>query len=184
MQKLTILIFSLFISFACDAQYLLGFHTENNDSFREWMVEVEIDSLTTVEGKLELTWGIGDDFTSWRYSIGDKDGEIDQKYGNNDGYWELKQDGEVVSITRTWPNDPSQWKVKYNGQKITIKTKFGNTLDEWENRNTKKGDLIIYTEREGDPRDWIIEDYMNDDIPFSMRMAATFIAIYSSSPKI
>lgn len=184
MKRLPILLFTFFVCVQLQAQYIIGFHAEHNDSFREWNVEVEMDSVTIIEGELALTWGLGDDFTAWQYSIGDFDGDIVQKYDNNPSFWELRQDSEVVSITRTWPNDPTSWKIKLGKQSFTIKSKYGNTLDEWQNRKSDKGDLIIYTEHEGDPRDWLIEDYMSDDIPFSMRMAATFIAIYSSTPKI
>jgi hypothetical protein len=184
MKKLIIFLFAFFAIVQLSAQYIIAFHTENNDSFREWIIEVEIDSMTVIEGELELTWGIGNDFSSWQYSIGEIDGEIIQKYDNNPSFWELRQGSDIVSMTRTWPNDPTSWKIKMGKQSFTIKSKFGNTVDEWENRETDKGDLIIYTEREGDPRDWLVDDYMNDEISLSMRMAATFIAIFSSTPKI
>ncbi len=183
MKGISILLFSLFICVQLQAQYIIAFHTENNDSFRVWNVEIEVDSITIIEGQLELTWGLSDDFTAWQYSIGDIDGDIVQKYDNNPGFWELRQGSDIVSITRTWPNDPTSWKIKLGKQQFTIKSKYGNTVDEWQNREADRGDLIIYSENEGDPRDWLIDDYMNDDIPFSMRMAAVFISIYSSSPK-
>jgi hypothetical protein len=184
MHKTFIFLITLILYGQLDAQYIVAFNTENDDSFREWNVELEIDSSTFISGNLALTWGLGDDFTAWQYSIGENDGEILQKYANNPAFWELRQDGEVVSMTRTWPNDPTQWKIKLNGRQFTIKSKYGNVLDQWENRKSANGDLIIYTEREGDPRDWLIEDYMVEDIPFLMRLAAVFISIYSSSPKI
>ena len=184
MKRLLIHLFIFLTLGQLDAQYIVAINTENDDSFRQWNVELEIDSTTFITGNLGLTWGLGDDFTAWQYSIGEFDGEIVQKFPNNPAFWELRQDGEIVTITRTWPNDPTQWKIKLGDKQFTIKSKYGNTLDQWENREPTNGDLIIYTEREGDARDWIIEDYMNDDIPFVMRMAAVFISIYSSSPKI
>ena len=41
----------------------------------------------------------------------------------------------------------------------------------------------MYTDIEGDVRDWIIEDYMDLSVPYSMRIGAAFIAVYMSSPK-
>ena len=184
MTRLFTFIFAVFLSVQLQAQYILAFHTEDNDSFREWNIEVELDSVTVIEGDISLTWSLDDDFTAWQYSIGDFDGDIVQKYKNNPAFWELRQGSDVVSITRTWPNDPTSWKIKMGKEQFTIKSKYGNTVDEWLNKETKKGDLIIYTEHEGDPRDWLVDDYMNDDIPFCMRMAAVFISIYSSTPKI
>jgi hypothetical protein len=184
MKRIFIFIFTYLIFSQLNAQYIIAINTENDDSFREWNVEIEIDSTTFISGNLELTWGLGDDFTAWQYSIGEYDGDIVQKFANNPAFWELRQDGEVVTITRTWPNDPTQWKIELDDKRFTIKSKYGNTLDQWQNKESDKGDLVIYTEREGDARDWLVEDYMNDDIPFIMRMAAVFISIYSSSPKI
>ncbi|MFT6337578.1 MAG: hypothetical protein ACJATI_004342 [Halioglobus sp.] len=183
MKKIFIFLISFLFLSQLDAQYIVAFNTENDDSFREWNVELEMDSTTFITGKLGLTWGLGDDFTAWQYSIGEFDGEIVQKFANNPAFWELRQDGEVVTIIRTWPNDPTQWKIKLDDRQFTIKSKYGNTLDQWEVRESNKGDLFIFTEREGDARDWLIEDYMSNDIPFIMRMAAVFISIYSSSPK-
>lgn len=184
MKKSFTILFFLFLCSNSQAQYITEFHSEHNDSFREWNVVLEIDSTTIIEGQLSLTWGLGDDFTDWQYSIGDFDGNIVQKYRNNPAFWELRQGSEIISITRTWPNDPTSWKIKSGKLQITIKSVHGNTVDEWQNRNPANGDLIILTETEGDPRDWLIDDYMNDTFPFTMRMAAVFISIYSSCPKI
>lgn len=184
MTRTFIYLFAILTFGQLNAQYIVAFNTENDDSFREWSIEVEIDSTTFITGDLDLTWGLEDDFSAWQYSIGEFDGEIVQKFANNPAFWELRQDGEVVTITRTWPNDPTQWKIKLDNSQFIIKTKYGSILDQWQNRETSNGYLIIYTEREGDARDWLIEDFMNEDIPFIMRLAAVFIAIYSSSPKI
>ena len=184
MKRILISLFVLVLCVQLKAQYIVAFHSEHNDSFREWNLEVELDSVTIIEGQLELTWGLGDDFTAWQYSVGDLDGDIIQKYDNNPGFWELRQGSDIVSITRVWPNDPTRWKIKMRNQSFTIKTRFGNTADEWVNKEPNMGDFLVYTETEGDPRNWFVEDYMNDAIPFCMRMAAVFIAIYSSTPRI
>ena len=112
MKRIFIILIIFLTAVQVDAQYIVAINAENNDSFREWNVEIEIDSTTFISGKLGLTWGLGDDFTAWQYSIGAYDGDIVQKFANNPAFWELRQDGEVVTITRTWPNDPTQWKIK------------------------------------------------------------------------
>lgn len=162
-----------------DAQYLLGFHTENDDLLGEWVVEVEIDSTTIIEGSLELTYGLGSDTKEWQYSIGDFDGDILQKFKNDPTLWELRSDGETVTIKQTWRNDPTEWKITKGDQSMTIKSINGNNVDEWAVSDKNIGDFVIFTDRRGDPRDWIIDDYMNDVIPFDMRLAAGFIAVYS-----
>lgn len=169
----------LFVVLPMQGQYLLGIHSVYDDSFREWEIEVEIDSTTTIEGTLEPTWGIGNDLSEWRFSIGDMDGEIVQRYQHDPGYWELRLDGEVTTIKQTWRNDPTQWQISNGKQTIVFRSINGMQADEWQNTDPNLGDLVLYAEHRNDPRDWIIEDYMIDEIPFEMRFAAAYIAIYS-----
>jgi len=161
------------------AQYLLGLHSVYDDSFREWEIEVELDSTTTIEGSLEPTWGIGNDISEWRFDIGEMDGEIVQRYKHDPGYWELRLDGEIITIKQSWRNDPTQWKISKGDLSFVFRSIKGMQADEWQNNDPDLGDLILYSEHRNDPRDWLIEDFMVEDIPFEMRFAAVFIALYS-----
>lgn len=179
------ILFFLILAFPvlCSGQYILGLHTTMDDSYREWVVEIEIDSLTVEEGNLELTWGLSNDFTAWQYDIAEVSGEIIQKYQNNPTYWELKSDSGIVTIKQTWRNDPTLWVITKGDLSFSIRTANRNILDEWYLTDNEMGEFIIYTEHSGDARDWLVEDYMHDHIPIEMRIAATFIVIYTSSPK-
>ena len=163
-------------------QYFLAFRSDYNDSFREWEVVIEKDSLELF-GELELTWAIGNDFTQWRYNVDDYSGDIVQKFNNNPGFWELRAAEKVVSIRQVWPGDPNQWKISFEDRSFEFRTLYHNQLDEWVVSNDKFGELVIYTNQVGDPRDWLIEDYMSDFITFEERLAALFIALYTSIPK-
>lgn len=182
MRKNYFLFLLFLLAHEIDAQFLMGFHTEYNDSFRSWEIEAEIDSSTILEGELGLTWGMDNDFTSWNYSVGDYYGEISQKWNNNPELWQLRQEGVVVIMKTQWPGDIRSWKISSDTNSIIIQTRFGNFVDDWYIK-TDDGEFEVFTGEVGDPRSWIVNDYMPDHITFPMRMAAAFIAIYSSIPK-
>ncbi|MEM9547110.1 MAG: hypothetical protein AAGA77_14110 [Bacteroidota bacterium] len=180
------IIFSIVLMLATpyllEAQYFLGFHSEYDDTFREWNIVLEKDS-TEIEGELELTWGINNDFTQWQYRVGDRYGEIYLKFKNNPGLWELAADDKVVTINQVWPGDVTEWKISHAGRSFVFRTTYPNILDEWAIKGNKHGELVIYTEYTGDARDWIVSDYTVEEITFEERMAALFIALQVSTPK-
>ena len=182
MKTIVKIFFLLFLPFILRGQYVLELHSEADDSFREWEIILEKDS-TEIEGTLRLTWGIDNDWSDWQYSIEELDGEISQKFNNNPGLWELRSDNKIVTISQVWPGDPTEWKIQCEGRKFTIRTIYSNQLDEWTLGEQALGELVVYTETQGDPRDWIVSDYMLDQFSFEERMAAVFIALFTSIPK-
>lgn len=163
-------------------QYFLELHSEFDDSFRAWNLVLEQDS-SEIEGELELSWDMNNDFTQWQYRIDDKYGEISQKFGNNAGLWELRSEGNVVTMRQVWPGDTSEWKISHNGRSFVFQTTHPVRFDEWSIKGDKYGELIMYTDIRMDLRDWIISDYTIDSVTFEERMAAIFVGLYSSIPK-
>ena len=163
-------------------QYFLELHSEYDDSFRSWEMVLEQDS-SEIEGSLELVWGIGNDFSEWRYQIEDYEGIIKQTYRNNPGFWELRADDRVIGIRQVWPGDFTEWKISFEGRSFTFRTLYNNRADEWVLKDQKLGELVLYSESPRDPRDWIVNDYMIEAITLEERMAAIFIALFSSIPK-
>ncbi len=175
---LTLVVTPIFLN----GQYFLELHSESDNSFREWEIILENDS-TEIEGHLELTWGIENDFTQWQYRVEDRYGEIAQKFKNNPGFWELTSEDKVVTIRQVWSGDISEWRISHKDRSFTFRVVYPNQLDEWSITNDKYGELVLYTDRIGDPRDWIVADYTIEAITFEERMAAIFIAMFSSIPK-
>ena len=174
----------MIVTTSVNGQYLLGMQATYNDSFRSWEVSVEMDSTTTIEGSLSITWDLRNDFSDWSFSIGDYDGTISQVFNNNAGRWELRSGNNVVSITQTWPGDTSEWDIRSKNTNTKMITTIDDNGPLWINKERKNGELAVYMERNGDPRVWIIEDYMNADVPFLHRLASAFISIYASCPKL
>ncbi len=182
MNRILYILIGIVWPYMLNAQYFLELHSESDNSFREWEILLENDSIE-IEGDLELTWSIDNDFTQWQYRIEDLFGEISQKFSNNPGFWELRSEGRVVTIRQVWPGDITEWKISHKDQSFIFKVVYPNRLDEWSITDEKFGELVLYTERIGDPRDWIISDYTIESITFEERLAAIFIGLYSSIPK-
>jgi hypothetical protein len=182
MKRVIQVLVCLFIPFCLCGQYILELHSVSDDSFGEWEILLEKDSIE-VEGELRLTWGMGNDFSAWQYSVDDLYGEISLKFKNNPGHWELRSEDIIVTIKQVWPGDPTEWKISYDKRSFTFRTVYSNQLDEWSNLEQELGQLTILTDTQGDPRDWIIHDYMLDDITFEERMASVFIGLITSIPQ-
>jgi len=171
-----------FVPIRMQAQYFLEANIAYSDSFREWNIIMEKDSQE-LEGRLELTWAFRGDFTEWRYDLGNNRGDITQKFANNPGLWELRSENRVVSMRQVWPGDPTEWKIECEGRSFVFLTAQAGILDEWILKTDKYGELVLYTDRIGDPRDWLIADYMDIMISLEERLAAIFIGLYTSTPK-
>lgn len=166
------------------AQYLLSFHTEWDDSFKEWLVIVEENDSTIVEGSIDIRWSMDNDFDTYDIRIGENFGELKQVYKNNPTHWQLILNGQMVTITQTWPRDVGAWKMSIGKQTLNMNTRYSQIYDDWTIENHNLGQFNVYTETIGDTRDWIVDDFLNNDIPFVLRLAAAFVPIIVSSPKL
>lgn len=178
----------LLTTLSLQAQQLLGLYTDYSDTFREWTLvagyyDEEADEDAEIEGSLDISWTLSNDFSDWTYELGDHRGTISQKFSANPGLWELRSEEETILIQQTWRGDPSEWKINGETISFTFLTEVQNDLRAWAMKTTEFGELFVYSEYSDDPRSWIIEDFTREDITFSMRMAAVFIAVYNSVPK-
>lgn len=163
------------------AQELAGFSTIWDDSFAEWHLYIYDEGEE--EGKIELTWPMRDDWTQWSFRLGELSGTVKQKWKDDPNLWELRADNEVITIRTVWSNDWRQWVVTNGSVRLDVKSKYGNILEEWSIRDTQLGEMQMYTAWEGDLRDWVIEDRLDDEVSLPTKIALTFIPIFYSTPK-
>lgn len=206
-MRLPLLTFSFCLAAAAQAQTFSSVSTRWSDSFVEWEIytsmpkdtlqtdstqveegEEEEDSEATHEelyGELKLRWlNVRDDFSEWDYQLGDERGTIKQKWGNDLTQWELRNyDGNVVTMRTMWPGDFTEWRVTDNSIALNLKSKWKNQFDEWLVDDSTRGELFLYTYTEGDPRDWAVQDFLNEEVSQSMKMALIFLTVFCSSPK-
>ena len=172
------LLLSLAITVQLRAQKLIAMRTQFNDSFTEWVLETEDED--DFDGNLSITFNTFDD---WSFTLGDIRGDIRQKFRGNDATWDVFAEGETITINRVWPRDNREWKLSSGKLRQTIRTRYGNTADEWRLASEEDGFFDIFTEWEGDPRDWIIEENLTEEYSPAFKVAMAFIAVYSSMPK-
>ena len=174
------IIFCLFLSYQLViAQEITGIGTVWSDDFREWVLLSEEEEV----GNLEMRWKNQNDWSNWDFRIGELTGTIEQKWRNNPNEWELRGNNEIVSARTLVRGNFREWRITNNDIQLTLKTKYGNISDEWELRIKSYGNFEMLTVWEGDPREWVIIDKLNNKVPFNMKMAIFFVVIYSSTPK-
>ncbi|MCW5924662.1 MAG: hypothetical protein KIS77_20250 [Saprospiraceae bacterium] len=196
-------IFGLFL-LACSmqAQTLSSVSTRWSDSFVEWEIyaimprdttgqqpDDEDDSEPpeeTLYGELKLRWlNVREDFSEWNYELGEESGTIRQKWKDDLSQWELRSyTGNVVTMRAIWSNDLTEWRVTNNSIALDLKSKWKNQFDEWRVDDSKRGSFYLYTYTERDPRDWGIQDALNEEISQSMKMALIFLTVFFGSPKM
>lgn len=184
---------------AAQAQTLSSVSTRWSDSFVEWEIyalatentesDPDEDSETPEEelyGELKLRWlHVRDDFSEWDYEFGGERGTIRQKWKDDPSQWELRSyDGNVVSIRAMWQQDLSEWRVTDNSVTLNLKSKWKNQFDEWLVDDLTRGKFYLYTFNEQDPRDWAIEDSLDESVSNSMKMALIFLTVFFGSPRM
>ncbi len=152
-----------------------------SDSFREWEYLTEDEYRS---GRLYMRWPSNDDWTQWDFRMGDTTAEMRLMWRDNPNEWQIRCLGVTVSALTVWPNQFNEWRLQDDTHRLVIKTRFGNLIDQWELRSDTHGTFNMYTYWENDPRDWVIEDNLDTDISYAMRIALIFIATYHSTPKI
>ena len=135
-------------------------------------------------GRLYMRWPSQDDWTQWDFRLGDTTAEIRLMWRDNPNEWQIRSLGTTVSARTVWPGQFNEWRFQDGDHKFVLKTRFGNLSDEWVLRNDDNGTFNVYTYWERDPRDWVVEDSLDEDVSFAMRLAMIFIATYHSSPKL
>lgn len=136
-------------------------------------------------GELKLRWlNVRDDFSEWDYEFSGQRGTIKMKWKDDPSLWELRDfDGTIITMKASWPNDPTEWRVTDNSNTLNWKSKWKNQLNEWLVEDRRHGNYYVYALNEFDPRDWAVDDELNEEISAPMRMAMVFLTVYHSTPK-
>lgn len=174
-----LLLFSLGCN-AAEAQKLIRFSVKYADTFMEW--EIVPDEKSIDVGEFNLSWPHKPVWNDWEYRLDGRVGNIRQKWINRPDEWELIDGEFIVSIKNQWRGDLTIWKIKCDDYTLKFESKYQNLVDEWTLVTEKYGTFDIYSEYEGDARDWIIEDDLDEDIPLAIKMAMIFVTIQYSVP--
>jgi hypothetical protein len=179
MKKIAVIVL-LFLFFKTNAQILTGFSARYNNDFVDWEIYTDKDSE---KGNLTMTWQQPDDWTQWSYRIGEQTGTIKTKWGKDLSQWEVRGENKVITIQPYWQGDPNNWRITDNDFSLELQTKWRGRVNEWYINDSKRGQMNIFSEYQNDPRDWIIEDELEEVVSFPMKMAIIYIVIFNSVPR-
>ncbi len=190
MYKNIFVVFLLLCSQVLQAQSLSGISTRWSDELTEWDIYtlegdqeiLEEDGEEYIEvaptGQLMMRWQMDLNWAEWDFTVDGVQGSMRQLWKDDPTQWELRIGNEVVTCRAAWRDDLSEWRITNNKKTLTWRSKYRRNLNEWELRGNTYGAFYVYTTFLNDPRDWTIVDELDNEIPFSMKMAMTFLAVY------
>ncbi len=189
-----------YLACSLSAQKITTISSKWGDSFVEWEIFTTTPDTTAVSedpdiapeppeeelaGEMKLRWlNVRDDWSEWDYRIGDEQGIIKQKWKDDITQWELRSfSGNIVTMRTAWGRDPTEWRVTDNTVTLSLKSRYTSQLDEWLVQDATRGKFYIYTLRTGDPRDWAVEDDLDETVTTSMKLAMLFLTTFITTPK-
>ena len=161
-------------------QILTGLSAKWNDDFSEWLIFTDYED---VEGELNMTWRMQNDWSSFDYRIEEASGNIKMKWRDNPSEWETRGDNEIITARMRWKNDPREWRITDNDMTFILKSKWGNNPNTWLITNKEYGYFEMYMYRRDDFREWIIIDELGDDVSLAMKMTMVFLVMNNTTPK-
>ena len=176
----TILLALFCLCGSLQAQVLTGAGTRWNDSFSEWVVYTAEEEQ---EGELRHRWPSQDDWTEWQYRLGESTGTIKLKWRQDLNEWEARGDNQIATARTVWRDNFREWRITDGKYTLTLNSRFGNIWDEWTTRSTSAGQFEMYTSFEGDPRDWVIVDELDESVPLAMKLLMVHTVLFQSTPK-
>jgi len=178
-KQFGLLLVLLLLFFQGQSQSIIALETKWHDSFKEWTIHTEGDSI---EGSLEILWKLDDDWTEWTFEIGDLVGQAKQRF-NDPGFWEFRSGQEIITAQTVWSRDFTQWRLTDGEYIIKLRSKYRDMPVLWYSEGEQYGYIDIFREYEDDPSLWLIDDSLEEEISPLYRMAMIFLVIYHSTPK-
>lgn len=150
-----------------------------DDRFTEWEI---IDEETGDQGEIRLRWTFPLDWSVWDIRWGDTTAEFSLSWKDNPEQWDLIMGSKRVTARTRWPGDLSEWRIQYDGETIIWRPIDRMRPDIWETENLKRVPFRMYTLYEDDPRDWVIEEELREDV-FPLRLMLIMLAVYHTMPR-
>ena len=161
--------------------YLTEVHSRWNDRFDEWEILTEDGSSQSVY-YLSLSWPLQRNWEEWRLEGEDLQAIIRTKWRGDLSTWEVRSNDEIIVIKQVYRNDPGQWEIRSGDTREIISTQWPGNPSQW-HMPRRRGEWVMAMDREFDPRDWIIEDYLENTLSPLVRLSAVFITLWQTIPK-
>jgi hypothetical protein len=181
MRQLAFIFCLFFLIKNANSQILTGISVRFNDSYVDW--DVFADSLDEDKGNLQMTWQRPDDWSKWSYRLGEKTGTIKTKWSSDLEHWETRGDNKIITAEPVFLGERRQWRITNNDFSLELTCTDYQNCEQWTVEDSKRGRFLIYTERQRDPRDWLIEDELDPSVSLPMKMTLVFLAMLNTVPK-
>jgi hypothetical protein len=174
------LLFSTLFSANISAQILTGLGAKWNDDFSEWLIFTEYEE---VEGTLNMTWQMQNDWSSFDYRLEDASGNIKMKWRDNPNEWEARGDNHIITARTRWKNDFREWRITDNEITLYLRSRWGNNPNMWLITNEEYGYFEMSMYYRNDFREWVITDELTEEVPLPMKMMLVFLVMHNCTPK-
>ena len=179
---LTIWMSTCFASLSFSQVFFTEVHSRWNDRFDEWEVFGSTVDDEEFVVQFDLVWPLQRNWEEWRIGGDLFEGSIRAKWPGDPGQWEMRINGDIIMINQLNRNDGNRWEIRNGTSRELLQTQWFNNPTQWFFPRHRE-QWVQYMEREGDPRDWIIEDYLEEITDPGTRLAAIFIIIWQTIPK-
>jgi len=175
---LSYLFFLLATSFV-DGQ-ITGMETSWANDFSQWTI-YSTDGEEEIEGDLRMRW-IGD-WSVWDYRIGEDFGTIKTKWKGNLNQWEVNTGSGIYTVRTVFNNDPTRWRIRTSKHNFDLELNRRDVPWDWRVDDDEVGFYEVYSEWEGDPNVWSIQDETLDNTSIHEKVTILFFSMWSSLPK-
>ena len=170
----------LFLLLGCslNAQLITQMSTAWDDRINEWIIYTDdVD----IEGILEPKWILDNNLTAWKYTLGEiTSGDIKREWEENPNSWiVITENGKRITAKTIWRNDFTEWEIKANGRAYRLKTKYKGNPNHWLIKQSEEEEFHVVMNRNYDPRDWIVEDFIEEG-SHDLAITITFLAMINS----
>lgn len=157
------------------AQEIIGVSSRDNNELSSWIIYA--DSVVN-DGILELRNSPRTAGESWRWEVYGQYGDIERLYKPHRIVYELRGEGETITIRPLFPNDFSQWYVTDNSQSLIIQAFYptGENNIVWQVQDSNLGNFTMLTVYGSDVRDWEVYDELYG-VSIPMKVATFFIVL-------
>lgn len=183
MQRIVFSFLFILVSMSLSAQVpsLYSMHAKWGDEITQWTIQTVDEEIN---GELLMRWEALNRIDEWDFSFEGVRGFIKMKKLSNKEQWELRIGNEIVTILQMWVGDFREWRITDNTNTVEFKNTKPFDPFFWKlKEEARYGKFEMYSEYEGDPRDWIILDEMDASFSFAMKMAMTFVPIIPLLPR-
>lgn len=161
---------------------IVSMETTWDNDFSQWTIRSIDDKDEEIEGDLRMRWS--GDWTVWDYRIGEDFGTIKAKWKGNINQWEVNTGASIFTVRTVFNNDLTRWRIKSAKYTFDLELNRRDVAWDWRVDDSDLGFYEVYSEWEGDPNVWSIQDETSASASIHEKVTILFFSVWSSLPKL